>query len=503
MPALVAVLLCCHAMASRAGTLEAPAVYKNVHVDRGINANSLALSETFEIEALCLEETCGDYFFEHHLLNVTDQAFPTSGRIDVVYAGGGCTTPHGIGGRTSFNKETGAIAVTCKQGDKLILTVRVLYKDGMTARQISVRQDQDPHFTVTLNVALYSRYETEKMQATNVEFMALEKDVSTDVRAMQGFSANGNMALYTYNINGDMVVPPFTVIPAQVAGRVSFNLIVTKQDVDVEIAHWSETVSIEERVHVLNPGPPLNDGFSRSLYTKQRNKAPSGRRSLAKKGLPSSAHDLYFVDFIGNISSSRVVARDESLAVKLDLRYPLFGGWKNDFRFGYVLPLGEYVFVDEGDSEQYLIDLPLNSVYERTLTVDQTINVILPEGAYDVNILDPSVETLTVWNKPTYVDVEGRVVYTFNVGAKDDSVPDHLVVTYRMARSSLLREPLILSAGIFIILLIVTLVQRANCSVVAAESGADGSSLGEETSDDDDQGNEADTRDTAGKAKIE
>lgn len=44
--------------------------------------------------------------------------------------------------------------------------------------------------------------------------------------------------------------------------------------------------------------------------------------------LPRSAHSLYFRDEIGNISTSAVRRLRDKLDVRLQPRFPLFGGWQ-------------------------------------------------------------------------------------------------------------------------------------------------------------------------------
>jgi oligosaccharyltransferase complex subunit alpha (ribophorin I) len=73
--------------------------------------------------------------------------------------------------------------------------------------------------------------------------------------------------------------------------------------------------------------------------------AEFGRASIpaVQAVLPPSAHSLYFRDSIGNISSSETRAGLEAVAVQLQPRYPLFGGWSNRFLFGWTLPLADVV----------------------------------------------------------------------------------------------------------------------------------------------------------------
>ena len=52
-----------------------------------------------------------------------------------------------------------------------------------------------------------------------------------------------------------------------------------------------------------------------------------------------SAHDIYYRDEIGNISTSAVTFTSDAVQLQLVPRYVLFGGWKAAFCTGYNVPL--------------------------------------------------------------------------------------------------------------------------------------------------------------------
>lgn len=60
-------------------------------------------------------------------------------------------------------------------------------------------------------------------------------------------------------------------------------------------------------------------------------------------------------------------------------RFPLFGGWKTRYYFGYNLPSYEYLF---HQGSQYLLKMRLvDHVFDDQLIMKATVKVILPEGA--------------------------------------------------------------------------------------------------------------------------
>ena len=50
-------------------------------------------------------------------------------------------------------------------------------------------------------------------------------------------------------------------------------------------------------------------------------------------------------DEIGNISTSNLLKTDDSVEFEIRPRYPLFGGWKTFYYFGYNLPSYVHIFI--------------------------------------------------------------------------------------------------------------------------------------------------------------
>lgn len=47
------------------------------------------------------------------------------------------------------------------------------------------------------------------------------------------------------------------------------------------------------------------------------------------------AKDLYYRDIIGNVTTSSVRREKEAVAVELFTRFPMMGGWKIEFYWGW------------------------------------------------------------------------------------------------------------------------------------------------------------------------
>ena len=49
------------------------------------------------------------------------------------------------------------------------------------------------------------------------------------------------------------------------------------------------------------------------------------------------ASDIYYRDIIGNITTSHVRKEVDAVNVELTMRFPMMGGWKTEFYWGYVV----------------------------------------------------------------------------------------------------------------------------------------------------------------------
>ena len=100
--------------------------------------------------------------------------------------------------------------------------------------------------------------------------------------------------------------------------------------------------------------------------------------------LPASARDVYYRDEIGNISTSNLRVRHDSVEVDLRPRFPLFGGWKTHYKLGYNVPSYEYLF---HSGEQFALKMRLlDHVFDDMVVEELVTKVILPEGVTDVQL---------------------------------------------------------------------------------------------------------------------
>lgn len=101
---------------------------------------------------------------------------------------------------------------------------------------------------------------------------------------------------------------------------------------------------------------------------------------------PWYIQNLYFNDYIGNISSTNAIRQEEHVNVEFYPRYPICGGWKVDWNLGYKMPTKYHLSRPAEDDELYSLDINFLHNYDILLAENYTFEVILPYGAYDIKV---------------------------------------------------------------------------------------------------------------------
>jgi len=112
--------------------------------------------------------------------------------------------------------------------------------------------------------------------------------------------------------------------------------------------------------------------------------------------LPGNVYSPYFIDEVGNVSTSRFrpAPRPSSSTVSLKRtvqnlakshlqltpRYPLLGGWNYSFSVGYKQPLDDVLKYDSKKGE-YKLAIPFLTDLKNAAFDDVTVRFVLPEGA--------------------------------------------------------------------------------------------------------------------------
>lgn len=198
-----------------------------------------------------------------------------------------------------------------------------------------------------------------------------------------------------------------------------------------EISHWGDALSISDRVLLRNTGPTLKGHFSRIEHQMASfyNKGSGSALSSISMSLPPGAKDPFFVDQIGNVSTSRFrpsapnpalltasagLPASQTIASKmssleLQPRFPLLGGWNYSFNIGYTLPLSLGGWTTRiRKSNDFVTAIPLFTPLRDVAVTSLTTTIVLPEGASRVSIELPYSLAVNQTVTKTYLDTVGR-----------------------------------------------------------------------------------------------
>jgi oligosaccharyltransferase complex subunit alpha (ribophorin I) len=152
---------------------------------------------------------------------------------------------------------------------------------------------------------------------------------------------------------------------------------------DIEVSHWGGNVAFEERYDLHHRGANLSSEFSRVKWQKSQYTNPT-TYALKELRFPLGAGsaDLYYVDVIGNVSTSRMHSTRREVVLETRPRYPLFGGWKYPFTIGWNADARS--FLRRTASGGFVLNVPLLEGPKQLEGVEYgevNLQVLLPEGA--------------------------------------------------------------------------------------------------------------------------
>ncbi|KAJ1346200.1 hypothetical protein KIN20_000930 [Parelaphostrongylus tenuis] len=232
----------------------------------------------------------------------------------------------------------------------------------------------------------------------------------------------------------------------------------------IEISHWGN-IAVEEHIELLHKGAELKGPFSRADQMMDRRGLRQPALLYFTTVLPASAKDIYYRDVIGNISTSSVRPRSDSVDVDLKPRFPLFGGWRTSYIIGYNVPSFEYLYNKGND---YALKMRvLDHIFDNVVVENLTIKIVLPELVKKVRLTTPYAMT----RRPdefhsTYLDTTGRTVIVLQ---KENLVPEHIqqfTLFYEFDYANMIREPIIATAFFFALFLAVIIYMRFDFTIV-------------------------------------
>ncbi|KAH9822259.1 Ribophorin I [Melampsora americana] len=232
----------------------------------------------------------------------------------------------------------------------------------------------------------------------------------------------------------------------------------------VEVSHWGNNVAIEDQIHLENRGPALKGSFSRVVHqTAIHARAPGATAHILtglSLDLPRGVMDPYYIDTIGNVSTSRFrpslsppispngkeskLKKKEAKFSKLELipRYPIAGGWNYSFVIGYNMEAGRVL--KQSASGDYVLKVPFfTRVYDVPVDL-ATLRVRLPEGASNVKAFSPfpTLETHVDLIDKTYLDTTGRPTVLIKKALCTDAHSGDIYISYSRPAYKSFQKPL-------------------------------------------------------------
>lgn len=218
---------------------------------------------------------------------------------------------------------------------------------------------------------------------------------------------------------------------------------------DIWISHWGDSVSFEEKYEFINNVGKLPSSFSRLNWMNNPYSYNGGPFVLGVNvKLPSKFRDAYFVDYVGNVSTSTIV--NDMLVLKP--RFPLFGGWKYNFTIGWNNDLKDIVRESTSEDDVYYAIVPLiNGPYDISYSKAE-ISFYLPEGAELIDISSAlSYKSKNISYEKSYLDFQGHTKVTLQFeNLIDDYSSTEVIVKYKYSTQALFKKPLLISGFLFI-----------------------------------------------------
>lgn len=244
-------------------------------------------------------------------------------------------------------------------------------------------------------------------------------------------------------------------------------LTVTRLERLIEISHWGN-IAVEEQIEIRHTGAKLKGPFSRYDYQRDVSTALHSIKSY-RTILPASAHNIYYRDSNGNISTSSVRPHKDWTELELRPRFPLFGGWQSSYTLGYSVPSYQYLYKTE--TGEYVLTIRIfDHIFDDMVVEELESKIVLPVGVSNIKLITPyDIERLPDEVTHKYLDNVGRTVIRVK---KTNLVEQHiqdLEIYYNWQPALLLHEPLLISIALFILFILVIIYVRLDFSLTKPE----------------------------------
>ena len=326
---------------------------------------------------------------------------------------------------TQFFRTTLPQPLSPKSQLTLSITYHIL--STLSPLPFKIGQNDKQYLRYTFSTYTPSAYTTLK-QKTKIKFP------TTDVPDAIGGSPERQGSTFTYGPFNDPI-PAGALEPASVRYEFTKPLIhATRLERDIEVSHWGGNLATEERYWLTNQGAHLIDNFNRVQWaTAQYYKPPTSALRDLNVPLKVGSLNPYFTDDIGNVSTSRFRSNRREANLELKPRYPVFGGWKYNFRIGWDADLKTFLRVLKSPAGGYVLKVPFLEgprMGEGVSYGKVELQVILPEGAKNVKFETevPLVKVEETVHR-TFMDTVGRTTLKLTaVNVVDETRDKPLIV---------------------------------------------------------------------------
>ncbi|XP_041975854.1 dolichyl-diphosphooligosaccharide--protein glycosyltransferase subunit 1 [Aricia agestis] len=381
-----------------------------------------------------------------------------------------------IGAKDSSGNELKLAATTVKGYDNLkfwrvdlkeainaaasaVITTESVFTKALLPYPTEITQQEDQLVKYNGNLYFFTPYQVASQKTSLV---LNTKSVESFTKVKPFSQQDGTVSYGPYSNIG-----PFTEkeLNAHYKNNSPF-LTVTRIERLIEVSHWGN-IAIEETIEVEHTGAKLKGPFSRYDYQQDHHSGPASVRSY-KTFLPASAADVYYRDTNGNISTSNMKLKKDSVELDLRPRYPLFGGWRSHYTLGYNVPSYEYLY---HSGNEYLLKMrAVDHIFDDMQIEEVRTKIILPEGSIGIKVNFPyPVTRLPDSLHYTYLDTKGRPVISFT---KKNVVENHIQdfqLRYTFPPLLMLQEPLLVVGFLYALFICVIIYVRLDFSIHKSE----------------------------------
>lgn len=245
-------------------------------------------------------------------------------------------------------------------------------------------------------------------------------------------------------------------------------LTMTQVSRDMEISHWGN-VRIEESFNLRHDGAKLKGAYEPGVMDRRFGSGDPSVVTELRATLPRTADNVYYVDRIGNVSTSHFRRASKASYLEIRPRYPLYGGWKTDFIIGYDVSSRDLISFDPNTFE-HVLNVSFGIPFKEPVTDVLVTTIALPEGAHDIEIECPYDIELFVENvdgspmrRFTYLDTRllgGRPLIQFYRKNVINLHNKYFQVRYKYDKNRIYFKPGLIVSGIFLFLFTIAIFSR-------------------------------------------